>query len=90
MIKFIYATKNKLSANFNNPMFYDFDKDAARESFTISALETPAEGKKAIKELEVYFLGTFDTKLGVFVPDNDFIVDLGQVLELKENGREEN
>lgn len=82
MTKFVYATKNKLSGNFNEPKFYDFEKDGAVEQFTISALENPSE---ILKELEVYFLGTFDTKTGIFVSEVEYLIDLGAVL----NGRQE-
>lgn len=83
MIKYVYASKNKLSGNFNAPMCHDFPEDAAAEAFTISARETPKEGLAAIKELEVYFLGTYDTKTGLLVaPENGvtFLVDLGVAL----------
>lgn len=80
MIKTIFATKNKKSGNFNAPMFYDFPKENAAEVFTISAKETPAQGKEAVKELEVYYLGTLDTKTGVIVSEIEYIIDLGSVL----------
>lgn len=80
MIKTIFATKNKKSGNFNIPMFYDFPKENAAEVFTISAQETPEQGKEAVKELEVYYLGTLDTKTGVIVSEPEYIIDLGSVL----------
>lgn len=82
MIKYVYSSKNKLSGNFNMPVLQDFTKDNAAEQFSISALENPTE---QVKELEMYYLGTFDTKTGVFVNEVEFLVDLGAVL----NGREE-
>ena len=39
MIKYIYASKNKLSGNFNTPMLHDFPKEAACESFGASLAE---------------------------------------------------
>lgn len=77
MTKYVYATKNKLSGNFNEPKYYDFLKDAAVEQFTISAQEHPSE---FVKELVVYYLGTFDTKTGLFVSECEYLVDLGAVL----------
>lgn len=77
MIKYVYSTKNKLSGNFNAPMLHDFPKDNAAEVFTISAQEAKAE---QVKELEVYYLGTFDTKTGVFASEVEYIIDLGSVL----------
>ena len=82
MIKYIYATKNKLSGNFNVPMLYDIPKENAAEAFTISARETPAEGKAAVKELEVYYLGTFDTKTAEIVSEKEYLIDLGAVLSV--------
>jgi hypothetical protein len=80
MIKTIFATKNKKSGNFNAPMFYDFPKENAAEVFTISAKETPDQGVEAVKELEVYYLGTLDTKTGAIVSEIEYIIDLGSVL----------
>lgn len=81
MIKYMYATKNKLSGNFNMPVLHDFTQENAVEQFSISALENPTE---QIKELEVYYLGTFDTKTGKVENVVEYLVDLGAVIE---NGR---
>ena len=75
MIKYIYASKNKLSGNFNTPMLHDFPKEAASEAFAISAKEAPSEART--NELEVYYLGTFDTKTGHFQEEQEFLLDLG-------------
>lgn len=77
MTKYVYASKNKLSGNFNMPTLHDFTKDNAVEQFSVSVLENRTE---QIKELEMYYLGTFDTKTGEFVQDIEFLVDLGAVL----------
>lgn len=82
MIKYIYATKNKLSGNFNSPMLHDFPKDAAAEAFAISAKEAPKDAR--VNELEVHFLGTFDTKTGIVTSEPEFIVDLGSVVNVRE------
>ena len=81
MIKYVYASKNKLSGNFNMPVLQDFTKENAVESYSVSALENPTE---QIKELEIYYLGTFDTKTGQFNQEIEYLVDLGSVIE---NGR---
>lgn len=82
MTKYIYASKNKLSGNFNTPVLHDFPKDAAAEAFTISAKEA---NNAQVGELEIYYLGTFDTKSGVITQENEFIVDLGSVINGKAN-----
>lgn len=82
MIKYIYTSKNKLSGNFNTPLLQDFPKEAAAESYSISALESPKEAR--VDELEIYYLGTFDTKTGEFNTEKEFIVDLGAVIHGKE------
>lgn len=82
MIKYVYATKNKLSGNFNTPMLHDFPKEAASEAFAISAKEAPKESQ--VKELEVYYLGTFDTKTGEIKEEKEFLLDLGSVVDGKE------
>ena len=82
MIKYVYTTKNKKSGNFNAPVLQDFPKENAAEVYTISAKEAASE---AIKELEVYYLGTFDTKTGKFESSVEFLVDLGSVLNGSES-----
>lgn len=83
MIKYIYASKNKLSGNFNTPILHDFPKEAAPEAFAISAKEAPKDAR--IGELEIYYLGTFDTKTGEIKQEQEYLIDLGSVL----NGSEE-
>lgn len=81
MIKHVYASKNVKSGNFNSPQLYDFDEENAREAFEISFKETPKEGVAAVKELDIYYLGTYDTKTGVFSQDEvKFIVSGAAVL----------
>ena len=85
MTKYIYASKNKLSGNFNTPILHDFPKEAAPEAFAISAKEAPKESR--IGELEIYYLGTFDTKTGEVKQEIEFLVDLGTVVD---GGKESN
>lgn len=75
MIKYMYASKNKLSGNFNTPMLHDFPKEAASEAFAISAKEAPKESR--CNELEIYYLGTYDTKTGEIKCEKEFLIDLG-------------
>lgn len=82
MIKYIYASKNKLSGNFNTPLLHDFPKEAASEAFAISAKEAPKDSQ--VRELEVYYLGTFDTKTGEIHQEKEFLVDLGSVVDGQE------
>lgn len=82
MIKYIYVSKNKLSGNFNTPMLHDFPKEAASEAFAISAKEAPNDSQ--IKELEIYYLGTFDTKTAEIKEEKEFLIDLGSVVDGKE------
>lgn len=78
MIKYVYGSKNKLSGNFNMPILQDFPKDAAVEAYAISVKENPTE---QVKELEIYYLGTFDTKTGKFEQSEmEYILDCGSVL----------
>lgn len=82
MIKYVYTTKNKKSGNFNAPVLQDFEKENAVEVYTISAKEAASE---AIKELEVYYLGTFDTKTGEFKSEVVYLLDLGSVVNGSES-----
>ena len=85
MIKYVYCCKNKKSGNFNAPILQDFPKENAVEAYSISAKETASE---AIKELELYYLGTFDTKTGVYdQKEKEYLIDLGAVLD---NGTKDN
>ena len=78
MIKYVYASKNKLSGNFNMPVLQDFPKENAVEAFSITAKEHPTSD---VKELEMYFLGTFDTKTGIYDQKGlEYLIDLGTVV----------
>lgn len=78
MIKYVYASKNKLSGNFNMPVLQDFPKENAVESFSITAKEHPTA---ELKELEMYYLGTFDTKTGIYDQEGlEYLIDLGSVI----------
>lgn len=85
MIKYLYATKNKKSGNFNNITAYDFPKENAAEVFSISAKESPKEAR--VDELEVYSIGTYDTCTGVVKSEVEFLIDLGAVVS--EVGKQE-
>lgn len=81
MKKYIYASKNVKSGNFNMPTLQDFPKENAAEAFEISFKETRKEAVEAMKELDVYYLGTFDTKTGKICPeDPEFLVSGAAVL----------
>lgn len=88
MIKHVYASKNVKSGNFNTPMLYDFNVDNAREAFEISFKETPKEGKEAVKELDIYYLGTYDTKTGLFKQEEVVFIVSGASVLGDTNGRE--
>lgn len=87
MIKYVYASKNKLSGNFNMPVLQDFPKDNAAEAFAITAKEHP--GDKNLSELEMYYLGTFDTKTGEFNQVIEYLIDLSTVMLNKVDGKQE-
>lgn len=64
MIKYVYGVKNILSSNFGNPQFEVLDKEQAIEAYTISAKEASGEARERMRELDLYYLGTFDTTTG--------------------------
>lgn len=66
MIKYVYASKNVKSGNFNTPVLENFNEEAAKEAYEISFKEAGAGAKEQLKELDIYYLGTFDTKTGFF------------------------
>ena len=67
MIKYVYASKNVKSGNFNVPILENFNEEAAKEAYEISFKEAAANAKEQLKELDIYYLGTFDTKTGLFM-----------------------
>ena len=73
MIKYVYTTRNKLSGNFNSPLLYDIPKENAAEAFAISAKESK---DPLVAELEAYYLGTYDTKTGLFVNEQEFLISI--------------
>ena len=80
MTKYLYATKNIKSGNFGQARYEDFPKDAALEVYSIAAKEARKEDQELFKELDLYFLGTFDTKTGIFEGQPEFIVSLGSLI----------
>lgn len=82
MTKYVYCSKNVKSGNFNVPQLYDFPHENAEEAFEISIKETPIQGREAVKELDIYYLGTFDTKTGLFKVEEspEFIISGAAVL----------
>lgn len=81
MIKYVYAAKNVKSGNFNAPQLNDIPEDNAAENFEISFKETPRSQKELMKELDIYYLGTFDTKTGIYsTKDPVFIISGASVL----------
>lgn len=77
MIKYVYVFKNVLSSNFGNPVYEVIDKENAVEAFGISAKEASGEARERMKELDLYYLGIFDTKSGKSeLGDPEFLVSL--------------
>lgn len=87
MTKYIYATKNLKSGNFNKPEMYDFPPENAKETYEISFKEQPVEAQSFIRELEVYYLGEFHTKSGRYVQPQSiqFICSGAEILGLTES-----
>lgn len=82
MIKYVYASRNKKSGQYSDPAYHLFNKEDAVEVWTASAKETPDEMKERVKEVEMYYIGEFDTKTGLIkcVDEPEFIIDLGSVI----------
>lgn len=81
MIKYVYAFKNILSGQFGNPTVEVINSDNAVEAYTAAAREAKGEAKEAMKELDLYYLGTFDTKSGnLELVNPTFLVSLKEVM----------
>lgn len=65
MKKYIYAFKNIKSGQFGTPVYEVIDNDQAVEAYTAAAKECPEQEKARNAELDLYYLGTFETKTGV-------------------------
>lgn len=82
MIKYVYGFKNKKSGNFGDPRYEVLDKNNAVEAFTISAKEAPKESQTMMKELDLYYLGTFDTKSGkAELVDPEYLLSFESVID---------
>ena len=81
MIKRIYGFKNVKSGNFGDPRFELIPKEEAAEYYAVAIKEAPAKDQEFMKEIDVYYLGTLDTKTGEIKADCDFVVSLGSVLD---------
>lgn len=80
MTKYLYATKNVKSGNFGQARYEDFPKEAAVEVYKVACDEAPEGDRLLFKELDVYYLGTFDTKTGKFEGDPEFLVSLASLI----------
>lgn len=82
MINSVIAFKNKKSGNFGKPIFEVIPHDSLVEAYTVSIKEAPEDQKERLKELELYYLGEFDTKTGVMKPaeEIEYLIDCGVVL----------
>lgn len=77
---YLYATKNKKSGQYGQIKAEVMNNDQAKESYSISKLEAPSDQQKYLDELELYFLGTYDTASGQIVANDPvFLLDLGAV-----------
>lgn len=84
MIKYVYATKNKKSSNFNAPQFTDYaDREVGKQAYIIGCKESRQHEVEIVKELDFYYLGTFDTKTGKFdtLEDPDFLFSGSEVFD---------
>lgn len=89
MKKYIYCSKNVKSGNFNQPQYYDFPEENAAEQFEISFKEARKEAVEAMKELDVYYLGYFDTKTGLFSSVDPVFLVSGAAVLGSADGKEE-
>lgn len=80
MILNVYATRNKKSGQFGKIDLQIMDKKTAIESYSISVLEADEKSKILLAELDLYYLGTYDTATGL-IDDNkpELLIDLGAV-----------
>lgn len=88
MIKYLYATKNIKSGNFGQARYEDFPKDAAVEVYSVACKEARKDDQELFKELDLYYLGTFDTKTGIFEGQPEYLVSLVSLVG-DTDGREE-
>lgn len=80
MILNLYVTRNKKSGQYGQIRAELMSQEQAKESYSISKLEAPADQSKLLDELELYCLGTYDTATGVIKPcEPVFLLDLGAV-----------
>lgn len=81
MTKYIYCFKNVKSGQFGNPVLEVITKDNAVEAYSVAAKEAPEQEKVRMAELDLYYLGTFDTKSGkVDVIDPEYLMSVKEVL----------
>ena len=88
MIKYLYATKNIKSGNFGQARYEDFPKEAAVEVYNVAVKEARKEDQELFKELDLYYLGTFDTKEGKFEGEPEYLVSLVTLIG-DQDGRKE-
>lgn len=80
MILNLYVTRNKKSGQYGQIRGELMSQEQAKESYSISKLEAPADQSKLLDELDLYCLGTYDTATGkISACEPVFLLDLGAV-----------
>lgn len=86
---YCYATRNKKSGQFGKIDLQPFAEDVAKENYATAYLEATKESQLLLKELDLYFLGNYDTGTGQLLPvDPVMLLDLGAVTYGGENHKE--
>ena len=80
MTTYIYATKNKKSGDFGKVSSEIYKPEQITDLYVNSVKEAPDDKRVFLEELEVYCLGSLDTKTGVISGSPQFLIDLGSVV----------
>ena len=79
MTCYLYATKNKKSGDFGKISTELYNKEQIKDLYINSVKEMPKDRQTLMQELELYAVGSIDTKTGIVTPKVEFLLDLGSV-----------
>lgn len=77
MKKYCYAYFNKLGDFFGTPFFVENEKKGDFVKLLGQVLFSSKQDElEALKEDDLYFIGTFDNETGVFEPSKEFVTSM--------------
>lgn len=75
MIHYVFTFRNKVAQYYDQPFFSKEDKEHVKENYARACLLSKPEEHAKLKEMALYYFGTFDDIKGTFdlVPEEKLL-----------------